>query len=89
MHVRIRRAAARPAILLGVVLAAGLLVAQSSAPAAAYTEEQQAACEGDAMRLCGQFIPDIPRITACMKRNCRLASARCRAVMRCGRARRR
>jgi hypothetical protein len=84
MHTRTRRLAARLAILLGIAL----LVAQAS-PAAAYTEQQREACEGDAMRLCGQYIPDIPRITACMKRNCRLASARCRAVMRCGRARRR
>jgi hypothetical protein len=52
-------------------------------PAAAQgTPEQRAACEGDAQRLCGQYIPDVDRITACMKKNYRQLSPRCRAVFR-------
>src|SRR5689334_25327643 len=32
----------------------------------AYTAEEQQACTPDAMRLCGAYIPDVDRITACM-----------------------
>jgi hypothetical protein len=33
------------------------------------TSEQQAACQPDVMRLCGNFIPDVDRIVACLKYN--------------------
>ncbi len=89
MYVGIRRLAARLAILFGLALVVVFLGAQTSTPAAAYTPDQQAACESDAMRLCGQYVPDIRSITACMRRNCRFASARCRAVMHCSKRRRR
>lgn len=67
------------ASLLGVVALIGLsLMAQ---PAAAQgTPEQRAACEGDAMRLCNQYVPDVQRITACMAQHRRYLSPRCRAV---------
>jgi hypothetical protein len=72
---------AAPMLLLGTVLA-------WSAPAVAQgTPEQRAACEGDAQRLCGQFIPDVQRITACMQTNRRYLSPRCRAVFDGGRRR--
>jgi len=45
------------------------------------TPEQQANCQDDAMRLCGQFVPDVNRITNCMIAKRRLVSARCRATM--------
>jgi hypothetical protein len=45
------------------------------------TPEQQAACEMDARRLCGQYIPDIDRITSCMVAKRRQLSARCRATI--------
>jgi hypothetical protein len=45
------------------------------------TPEQQANCQDDAMRLCGQFVPDVNRITSCMIAKRRLVSARCRATM--------
>ncbi|WP_439408449.1 hypothetical protein ACNJX9_08620 [Bradyrhizobium sp. DASA03076] len=32
----------------------------------AYTPEQQQACTPDAMRLCGEFVPNVDAITACM-----------------------
>ena len=61
------------AVLFGVAL---MLV---PVPAAAQgTPEQRAACEGDAMRLCGQF-RDVQQITACMQQNRRYLSPRCRA----------
>jgi hypothetical protein len=73
----------RPITGLAVVLGLGLLLAP--VPAAAQgmpqgTPEQRAACESDAMRLCGQFVPDVQRITACMQQNRRYLSPRCRAV---------
>ena len=52
-----------------------------SLPAAAQgTPEQRQSCEGDAQRLCGQYIPDVDRITACMSQKRRYLSPRCRAV---------
>jgi hypothetical protein len=57
-----------------------------SIPAAAQgTPEQRAACEGDAQRLCAQYIPDIDRITACMQQNRARLSRPCRAVFDAGR----
>jgi len=65
--------------------AAILVCAMSSIPAAAQgTPEQRAACQGDAMRLCGQFIPDVERITACMVQNRRYVSRACRLTMEAG-----
>jgi hypothetical protein len=62
----------RLAALLGLavaVLAPALALAQG-------TPEQRAACSGDAQRLCGEFIPDVEAITACMaKKRLRLSPA--------------
>ena len=33
------------------------------------TPEQQEACKPDVFRLCGNFIPDVERIVACLKTN--------------------
>jgi hypothetical protein len=44
------------------------------------TAEQRAACTPDAMRLCSSEIPDIGRVTACMKANQANLSQRCRAT---------
>ena len=46
---------------------------------AAGTAEQQQACFGDAIMLCGSEIPDVQRITACMVKNIDSLSPRCRA----------
>jgi len=63
---------------LAVLCGLGLL----PLPAAAQgTPEQQAACQGDAQRLCGQYIPDVQRITDCMIKMRRYVSPRCRATM--------
>lgn len=59
------------------VAAAGL----SASPGLAFSSEAQQMCTGDAMRLCGQEIPNIPRIIACMHRQRAHVSAGCRAVM--------
>jgi hypothetical protein len=44
----------------------------------AYTAEEQQACQPDAMRLCGAFVPDVDRITACMIQNKSQLSPECR-----------
>jgi hypothetical protein len=52
------------------------------APAAAQgTAQQQQACTPDAMRLCGEFIPDVAKITACMSRKRASLSPACKATM--------
>lgn len=45
--------------------------------ARAYTPEQQQACTDDAMRLCGAYVPDVDRITACMIQNKSQLTPRC------------
>ena len=45
----------------------------------AYTPEQQQACTPDAMRLCGNFVPDVDRVTVCMIEKKSQLSPECRA----------
>ncbi|WP_271672601.1 hypothetical protein [Bradyrhizobium sp. CCBAU 51627] len=52
-----------------------------TSPGLAFSQEAQQMCSGDAMRLCSNEIPDIPRITACMVRKKSQVSPGCRAVM--------
>ena len=77
MRIRTHRLHRRLITIAAALLGCALL----SLPAAAQgTPEQRAACEGDAQRLCGQYIPDVNRITACMSQKRRYLSPRCRAV---------
>jgi len=64
-----------------VVAFAVSLSALSSTSSFAYTAEQQQMCTGDAFRLCSSEIPNIPAITACMKKNRANLSTGCRTVM--------
>ncbi|MCC6775110.1 MAG: hypothetical protein IT537_00480 [Hyphomicrobiales bacterium] len=74
----------------GVAVLLGAMLLTSGSPAAAQgTPEQRAACQDDAMRLCGQFVPDVQQITACMHGKRRYLTARCRAVFDSGSKRRR
>lgn len=84
MDVRTRRPHLFTSLLLGLALSCALA---ACAAAQGGTPEQRAACEDDAMRLCGQYVPDVALITTCLKHNCRNLSARCRTVMQCGRRR--
>lgn len=59
-----------------------LLAAAPSAANAAGTPDQRRACRQDAMRFCGEFIPDVKRITACMEKNVRKLSPLCRRQFR-------
>ncbi len=56
------------------------VVAAASAKAAQGTAEQRAACTPDAVRLCSSEIPDVARVTACMKAKQASLSGRCRAA---------
>jgi hypothetical protein len=61
----------------------GFLVALAwnTNPAAAQgTQAQRDACTGDAMNLCGEFIPDEGRTGACLARKKAQLSPACRAV---------
>jgi hypothetical protein len=57
-------------IYLGAALSVAVsIMALNGAFAQQGTPEQQAACQPDVMRLCGNFIPDVDRIVACLKYN--------------------
>jgi hypothetical protein len=62
----------------GLMLATAFSVSMLPTAGRAYTPEQQQACSGDAMRLCGPDIPDVDRITACMIRRKAELSPECR-----------
>lgn len=67
---------------LGLMLATALSVSMWPAASRAYTPEQEQACSGDALRLCGAFVPDVDRITACMVQNKSQLSPPCRVFFR-------
>ena len=48
-------------------------------------DKQAAACYDDAMRLCGQFVPDAEAVKTCMKPKKKLVSAACAAFYPAGR----
>ncbi|OKO72828.1 hypothetical protein AC629_37380 [Bradyrhizobium sp. NAS80.1] len=50
----------------------------------AYTPEQQQACSPDAMRLCGEFVPNVDAITACMIQKKAQLSPQCKVFFRQG-----
>jgi hypothetical protein len=55
--------------------------ALQTSPGLAFSSEAQQMCSGDAMRLCSNEIPDIPRVRACMVHKKAQLSPGCRAVM--------
>ena len=67
---------------LGLMLATMLSVSIWPAVSQAYTPEQEQACSGDAMRICGAFVPDVDRITVCMIQNKSQLSPPCRVFFR-------
>jgi hypothetical protein len=62
-----------------VAVIASLIVPVS--PARAFSLEDQLMCSGDAYRLCSSEIPDIEKITVCMRQQRDKLSNGCRAVM--------
>ena len=78
-----------PALRFKTSLAAatlGLALAVLVQPSAgfAYTQEEQQACTPDAMRLCGEFVPNVDAITACMIKKKTQLSPQCRVFFRPG-----
>jgi hypothetical protein len=67
-----------------LALAIPLFASGIPTPAFAYTPEQQQACTPDAMRLCGEYVPDVERITACMIARKSQLSPECRQFFRPG-----
>jgi len=63
---------------------AGLALAVLVQPGSgfAYTPEQQQACTPDAMRLCGEFVPNVDAITACMIQKKAQLSPQCKPFFR-------
>jgi hypothetical protein len=69
-------------ICLGAALSVALsIMGQNRAFAQQGTPEQQAACQPDVMRLCGNFIPNVDRIVACLKYNEPNLNPACHDVM--------
>ena len=73
--------ATRIVITLAATLAGGVAL-QSAAQSQENrgTFEQQLACTGDVLSLCGDQIPDTNRIVACLRQNTPQLSNGCRAV---------
>jgi hypothetical protein len=69
------------AMSLAVTIAAGIAI-QNPAFADEYrgTLEQQMACTPDVWRLCFDQVPDVNRITACLRQNTPQLSGACRSV---------
>jgi hypothetical protein len=70
----------RLALPVGLLLAS--LLASLGGADAQGTPEQRQACTPDAIRLCSDFIPDVPKITKCMKAKYKELSEPCRLAMR-------
>ena len=68
------------AAVAGVVLAVVIQPGVSFA----YTQEEQQACSPDAMRLCGEFVPNVAAITACMIQKKAQLSPQCKVFFRQG-----
>ncbi len=45
-------------------------------------DRQQAACYNDAQRLCGEFVPDVAKISACMHEKRAEVSHKCHKMMK-------
>jgi hypothetical protein len=71
------------AVALSMALSSGAY-AQGQAPMtqeqAALRAEQERLCQADAMRLCSSEVPDVERVTVCMRKQKSQLSEPCRAV---------
>jgi hypothetical protein len=67
-----------------LALLAGVSFYRSSDANAQGSPDVREACTPDAMRLCSEFIPDVAKITACMKAKHSQLSSPCLVAMRGG-----
>ncbi|MDA9430485.1 hypothetical protein [Bradyrhizobium sp. CCBAU 51627] len=70
--------------LAAASLSLALAVLVLPGAAFAYTPEEQQACTPDAMRLCGEFVPNVDAITACMIQKKAQLSPQCAVFFRRG-----
>jgi hypothetical protein len=68
-----------------LALLAGVSFYRSSDANAQGSPDVRQACTPDAMRLCSEFIPDVAKITACMRAKHSQLSSTCLVAMRGGR----
>ena len=68
--------------LAGAVFLLALLFGRADQVSAQGSEAARQACTPDAMRLCSDVIPDVARVTACMKAKSSQLSQACRVAMR-------
>lgn len=68
-----------------LAILAGTFVWGSGGANAQVSDAVRQACTPDAMRLCGDAIPDVARVTACMKTKYSQVSEPCRLAMAAGR----
>jgi hypothetical protein len=67
--------------IVGIAFAVAVsLLSTSGVSRAEFTAEQRSACTPDAFRLCASEIPNVPAITACMRKNRANLSPACKAV---------
>lgn len=64
-----------------LAMLAGVFVYHIDGAAAQGSDAERQACTPDAMRLCGDAIPDVAKVTACMKSKFSQLSPPCQAVM--------
>ena len=64
------------------LLLLGLLFCRLDSVSAQGSDAARQACTPDAMRLCSNVIPDVARVTACMKAKYSQLSPACRVAMR-------
>jgi hypothetical protein len=68
--------------LAGAVILLALYFAPLDGASAQGSDAARQACTPDAMRLCSDVIPDVARVTACMKAKYAQLSQPCRIAMR-------
>ena len=66
---------------LAAVLSFALFIMGQNGASAQGTPEQQEACKPDVFRLCGNFIPNVDAIIACLRANEPNLSPACHEVM--------
>ena len=66
------------ALLILATLTASSGLGRATVQEPTLRDKQQAACYEDAMRLCGSFVPDEAKVTACMLARIKQVSPGCR-----------
>lgn len=69
-----------PSRWTGALAALAIVASSGIAAAQTYNADQQRLCTSDAMRLCSSDIPDVERVTLCMRRQKASLSEGCRSV---------